>query len=89
MALVVKGPLWAARRSADVAGLIGWEMARAVDQHTKTLDAADTERRRLEAGADALRRPSDSAGEATSPRAARQPALRSPKSIAPALPGGR
>ena len=88
MALVVKGPLRAARRSADVAGLIGWEMARAGDEDIKALGTAETERHRLETGI-GLRRAPNSVSEARSPRPARRPVPQSPKAMAPALPGGR
>jgi hypothetical protein len=59
MAVTVRGPLAAARRSVDVTGLIGWATMRAVDQEAKRLDEAEKERRRLEAAVDALRRQSD------------------------------
>jgi hypothetical protein len=66
MAVTVRGPLAAARRSVDVTNLIGWATMRAVDQEAKRLDEAEKERRRLEAAADALRRQSDT-GTAASP----------------------
>lgn len=87
MALAVKDPVWIPRRTADVASLIGWEMARAVNHDTKPLDAADTECR-VETGINAMRSPS-SVGKAKPPRSARQPAPRSPTPIARVLPGGR
>jgi len=59
MAVTVRGPLAAARRSVDVTNLIGWATMRAVDQEAKRLDEAEKERRRLEAAVDALRRQSD------------------------------
>jgi uncharacterized protein involved in outer membrane biogenesis len=49
MTVAVRGPLTAARRSADVADLIGWSTMRAVDQESKRLDEAERERQRLEA----------------------------------------
>jgi large subunit ribosomal protein L24 len=59
MAVTIRGPLAAARRSVDVTSLIGWTTMRAVDQEAKRLDEAEKERRRLEAAVDALRRQSD------------------------------
>jgi hypothetical protein len=55
LAVVVKGPLSAARRTADVAPLVNWLTARAVEQETKRLEDAERERKRLEP-ADARRR---------------------------------
>jgi uncharacterized protein involved in outer membrane biogenesis len=59
MAVTIRGPLAAARRSIDVTSLIGWATMRAVDQEAKRLDEAEKERRRLEATVDAARRQSD------------------------------
>jgi hypothetical protein len=59
MAVTIRGPLAAARRSVDVTSLIGWTTMRAVDQEAKRLDEVEKERRRLEAAVDALRRQSD------------------------------
>jgi uncharacterized protein involved in outer membrane biogenesis len=67
MAVTVRGPLGAARRSVDVTSLIGWTTMRAVDQEAKRLDEAEKERRRLEAAVDALRRQSDT-GTAVPPQ---------------------
>ena len=67
MAVIVKGPLAAARRSVDVTNLVGWATMRAVDQEAKRLDEAEKERRRLEAAVDALRRQSDT-GTAAPPQ---------------------
>jgi large subunit ribosomal protein L24 len=64
MAVAVRGPLTAARRTADVANLIGWATMRAVDQEAKRLDDAEKERRRVEAAAEALRRLPDPAAAA-------------------------
>jgi len=61
MAVAVRGPLTAARRSVDVANLIGWTTMRAIDQEAKRLDDAEKERQRLEAAVEALRRQSDAA----------------------------
>jgi hypothetical protein len=59
MAVNVRGPLMAARRSVDVSSLIGWATLRAVDQEAKRLDEAEKERKRSEAAAEALRRQPD------------------------------
>jgi hypothetical protein len=59
MAVTVRGPLTAARRSVDVSNLIGWATMRAVDQEAKRLDEAEKERQRVEAPVDALRRQPD------------------------------
>jgi uncharacterized protein involved in outer membrane biogenesis len=59
MAVTIKGPLAAARRSVDLTNLIGWATMRAIDQEAKRLDEAEKERQRLEATVDALRRQSD------------------------------
>jgi uncharacterized protein involved in outer membrane biogenesis len=59
LAVSIKGPLAAARRSVDVTNLIGWATMRAVDQEAKRLDDAEKERRRLEATVDAQRHQSD------------------------------
>jgi uncharacterized protein involved in outer membrane biogenesis len=48
LTVAVKGPLNAARRTTDVATLVNWLTARAVEQETKRLDEAERERRRLE-----------------------------------------
>jgi uncharacterized protein involved in outer membrane biogenesis len=59
MALALRGPLTAARRSVDVSNLVGWATMRAVEQEAKRLDEAEKERKRSEAPADALRRQPD------------------------------
>jgi len=64
MAVAVRGPLTAARRTVDIANLVGWAMMRAVDQEAKRLDAAEKERQRLEAAVEALRRQPDGAAVA-------------------------
>jgi uncharacterized protein involved in outer membrane biogenesis len=61
MTVTTKGPLTAARRSVDVANLIGWAMMRAVDQESKRLEDAEKERQRVEATVEALRRQSEAA----------------------------
>jgi uncharacterized protein involved in outer membrane biogenesis len=94
MAVAVRGPLTAARRTADVASLIGWATMRAVDQEAKRLDDAEKEQRRLEAAAEALRRVPDAAaatappqtGSLTSGRAADLPP---PTEIKPLTPPAR
>jgi uncharacterized protein involved in outer membrane biogenesis len=48
LAVAVKGPLNAARRTADVTSLVGWLTSRAVEQETKRLDDAERERKRME-----------------------------------------
>jgi hypothetical protein len=48
LAVAVKGPLAAARRTADVTPLVSWLTSRAVEQETKRLNDAERERRRLE-----------------------------------------
>jgi len=59
MAVTVRGPLTAARRSVDVTNLMGWATMRAVDQEAKRVDEAEKERRRVETAVEALRRQSD------------------------------
>jgi hypothetical protein len=66
MAVAVRGPVAAARRTADVGSLISWVTMRAVDQEAKRLDDAEKEQKRLEAAAEALRRVPDAAA-ATAP----------------------
>jgi uncharacterized protein involved in outer membrane biogenesis len=65
MAVTVRGPLTAARRSVDVTNLIGWATMRAVDREAKRLDDAERERKRLEAAAEALRRQSGQSDSST------------------------
>ena len=48
LAVTVKGPLDSARRSADVTTLVNWLTARAVEEETRRLEAAERERKRLE-----------------------------------------
>jgi uncharacterized protein involved in outer membrane biogenesis len=48
LAVAVKGPLAAARRTADVTSLVAWLTSRAVEQETKRLNDAERERKRLE-----------------------------------------
>jgi uncharacterized protein involved in outer membrane biogenesis len=99
MAVTVKGPLTTARRTAEVASLIGWVTMRAVDQEAKRLDDAEKEQRRLEAAAEALRRVPDAAAAAppqtgslqSAPQSApstqaRAPDLPTPTEIKPATP---
>jgi uncharacterized protein involved in outer membrane biogenesis len=59
MTVTTRGPLSAARRSVDVAGLINWSTMRAIDQEAKRLDEAERERKRVESTIDALRRQSE------------------------------
>jgi hypothetical protein len=72
MAVTVRGPLAAARRSVDVTNLIGWATMRAVDQEAKRLDDAEKERKRLEAAVEAARRQSNT-GTAVSPQTGLSP----------------
>ena len=83
MTVAVRGPLTAARRSVDVANLIGWATMRAVDQESKRLDDAEKERRRLEAAVEALRRQSEAATVAP-PQTGTSPSGTSPSPPAPA-----
>jgi large subunit ribosomal protein L24 len=89
MAVTVRGPLTAARRTVDVANLIGWATMRAVDQEAKRLDDAEKERQRLEAAVEALRRPSDAA--APPPQTGAMPPPAAPQASTPGhaseLPG--
>ncbi len=48
VAVTLKGPLAAARRTVDVTMLTNWLTGRAVEQETKRLDEAERERKRLE-----------------------------------------
>jgi uncharacterized protein involved in outer membrane biogenesis len=59
MAVVVRGPLAAARRSADVAALANWVTLQRVEQDAKRFDEVDKEQRRIEAAAEVVRRPID------------------------------
>lgn len=61
MAVTLRGPLTAARRSVDVSTLVGWATMRAVEQEAKRLDEAEKERKRSEPPADAVRRQPDTA----------------------------
>jgi hypothetical protein len=72
--VTVKGPLTTARRTADVASLIGWVAMRAVDREAKRLDDAGKEQRNLEAAAEALRRVPDAAAAAAPQAGSSQPA---------------
>jgi len=83
MTVAVRGPLTAARRSVDVANLIGWATMRAVDQESKRLDDAEKERQRLEAAVEALRRQSEAATVAP-PQTGTVPSGTSPSPPAPA-----
>jgi len=67
MAVAIKGPLTAARRTVDVTNLIGWATMRAIDQEAKRLDEAEKERRRLEAAVEALRRQPERQPDGTNP----------------------
>jgi len=67
MAVAIKGPLTAARRTVDVTNLIGWATMRAIDQEAKRLDEAEKERQRLEAAVEALRRQPEHQPDGTNP----------------------
>jgi large subunit ribosomal protein L24 len=61
LGVTFKGPVTAARRTADVASLIEWAVARTLEQDAKTLEDVQKERQRIEATAEGLRHPSDAA----------------------------
>jgi large subunit ribosomal protein L24 len=90
LAVAVKGPLNAARRSVDVTSLVGWLTGRAVEQETKRLEEAERERKSL----DPVGRRPDAATPAE-PQAAvaatmgRAPDLPAPIEIKPAPPPPR
>lgn len=85
LAVTVKGPLDSARRSADVAALVNWLTARAVEQETKRLEEAERERKRLEAPErlrpDAVIAPA--APEAVTATLGRAPELPAPVEVKP------
>ncbi len=91
MTVAVRGPLAAARRTADVANLIGWATMRAVEQEAKRLDDAERERRRLETATEALRRLPDAAAVAAPAQTGSLPSAPAPQAStfgrAPDLPG--
>ncbi len=64
MVVTVKGPLGAARRTADVTPLVNWLTVRSVEQEAKRLDDAEKEHKRLEAAAEALRHQQDATASA-------------------------
>jgi uncharacterized protein involved in outer membrane biogenesis len=92
LAVAVKGPLNAARRSADVTSLVGWLTGRAVEQETKRLEEAERERKNLEP-VEPRRRPD--AATPAEPQAAvattmgRAPDLPAPIEIKPSPPPRR
>jgi uncharacterized protein involved in outer membrane biogenesis len=59
MAVTVRGPLTAARRSADVAALANWVTVQRVEQDAKRFDEVEKEQRRIEAAAEVARRSVD------------------------------
>jgi uncharacterized protein involved in outer membrane biogenesis len=78
LAVAVKGPLGAPRRSADLTSLVGWLTTRAVEQETKRLEDAERERKRMEQA-------EPRQGRAAAP-AAPEPALAATIGRAPDLP---
>jgi large subunit ribosomal protein L24 len=60
IAVAIRGPIAAARRSVDVAPIVNWVTMQRVEQEAKRLDAAEKERQRLDA-AEASRRQPDAA----------------------------
>ena len=85
LAVLVKGPLDNARRSADVGTLVNWLTARAVEQETKRLEEAERQRKRLESPErlppDAMVAPS--ASEAVTATLGHAPDLPAPIEIKP------
>jgi large subunit ribosomal protein L24 len=59
MTVNARGPLTAAQRSVDVAGLISWATMRAIEQESKRLDDIEKERKRVETLIESQRRQSD------------------------------
>jgi hypothetical protein len=53
--VVVKGPLGAPHRSADVGTLVNWLTMQRVDQEAKRLEEAEKARRRIEAATESQR----------------------------------
>ncbi|MBX6426984.1 MAG: AsmA family protein [Variibacter sp.] len=77
-----RGPLSAPQRSVDVSALVGWLTLRAVDQQARRLQAAETERRRVE---EAVRRAQEEAARrAAEEEAARRAAEAEARRHAPA-----
>jgi hypothetical protein len=61
IAVAIRGPLGAARRSIDVAPIINFVTMQRVEEESKRLDEAEKARQRLEAATEALRRQQDAA----------------------------
>jgi hypothetical protein len=61
LGVAVRGAVTAPRRTADVASLIEWAVARSLEQDAKTFDEVQKERQRIEAAAEGLRHQSDGA----------------------------
>jgi hypothetical protein len=61
LGVAVRGAVTAAKRTADVASLIEWAVARSLDQDAKTLEEVQKERQRIEAAAEGLRHQGDAA----------------------------
>jgi hypothetical protein len=72
MAVAIRGPIAAARRSVDIAPIVNWVTMQRVEEEAKRLDAAEKERQRLDA-AEALRRQPDAAKDASKPEAGSAP----------------
>ena len=92
LAVAVKGPLAAARRTADVTALVGWLTSRAVEQETKRLNDAERERKRLEPTEPRRRQDAAVPAEPESAVAAtmgRAPDLPAPIEIKPRPPAAR
>jgi hypothetical protein len=73
MAVAVRGPLASARRTVDIASLVGWVTMQRVDREAKRLDDAEKEHQRLEAATEALRRQPDASKTPAEPGSAAPP----------------
>jgi uncharacterized protein involved in outer membrane biogenesis len=56
LAVAIKGPFAAARRSVDIAPIVNWVTMQRVEEGSKRLDEAEKERQRLDTATEALRR---------------------------------
>jgi hypothetical protein len=72
--VAVRGPLASARRTVDIASLVGWVTMQRVDREAKRLDDAEKEHQRLEAATEALRRQPDASKTPADPGSAAPPA---------------
>lgn len=84
MTVNARGPLTAAQRSVDIAGLISWATMRAIEQESKRLDEIERERKRVEALIESQRRQSEAARQSGN----KQPDATRPSDSGPGITGG-